>query len=87
MNNKKAYIWKLAVFLDSNNMKMSGKELAEHLNRNNFLTVYGAEYVGGKGTYKLISETYHWLDRLDLKDEADKVARVYVKQDGTYAYE
>jgi hypothetical protein len=61
MNEKKAYIWKLAAFLHSQSMVMSGEELAEHLNRNSFLTTYGAEYEGGRGTYKLIRETWKWL--------------------------
>ena len=86
MNQKKAYIWKLAIFLESNGMIMSGEELAEHFNRNNFLTSYGTEYKGGRGTYKLISETYHWLKDLGLQKEADKIANVFVKPDGTFAY-
>lgn len=87
MNSKKAYIWKLAMFLASNKMVMSGEELAEHLNRNGFLTSYGSEYQGGRGTYKLIRETYHWLKNLDLIVEAQKVAEAYVKPDGSFAYE
>ena len=86
MNQKKAYIWKLAIFLASNGMIMSGEELAEHFNRNNFLTSYGTEYKGGRGTYKLISETYHWLKDLGLQKEADKIAKVFVKPDGSFAY-
>lgn len=87
MNNKKTYLWKLAIFLTSNKMVMSGEELAGHLNRNGFLTSYGTEYEGGRGTYKLISETYHWLRSLDLINEAQKVAEAYVKPDGSFAYE
>lgn len=86
MNQKKAYIWKLAIFLESNGMIMSGEELAEHFNRNSFLTSYGTEYKGGRGTYKLISETYHWLKDLGLQKEADKIAKVFVKPDGSFAY-
>jgi hypothetical protein len=87
MNEKKAYIWKLAMFLTNNSMVMSGEELAEHLNRNGFLTSYGTEYEGGRGTYKLIRETYHWLKNLDLINEAHKVAEAYVKPNGSFAYE
>ena len=86
MNQKKVYIWKLAIFLESNGMIMSGEELAEHFNRNNFLTSYGTEYKGGRGTYKIISETYHWLKDLGLQKEADKIAKVFVKPDGSFAY-
>ena len=88
MNSKKAYIWRLADFLCQHNMTMSGEELASHLNRNSFLTSYGTEYAGGRGTYKLISDTWGWLhDELGLPGEARKVAEAYVTQDGRYAYE
>ena len=62
-------------------MRMSGDELADHLNRNKFLT-------GGRGTYKLIRETWRWLqDELGLDDEAKNVAEAYVKPDGSYTSE
>ena len=68
-------------------MTMSAEELAAHLNRNNFVTSYGAEYQGGRGTYKLIKETWDWLQNgLTLPDEARKVAEAFVKSDGTHAY-
>lgn len=67
---------------------MSGAELAEHLNRNNFLTGYGAEYRGERGTYTLIRQTWKWIhDELGLPKEAESIARAFVKPDGTYAYE
>ena len=88
MNAKKIYIWKLADFLCQHSMKMSGRELAAHLNRNNFLTSYDTEYEGGRGIYRLIRETWRWLnDELGLPDEARKVAEAYVTPDGRYAYE
>ncbi|WP_074988012.1 hypothetical protein [Rufibacter ruber] len=87
MNKKKHYIWQLASFLSSHGMTMSAEELADHLNRNRFLTSYGAEYQGGRGTYKLIKETWDWLhNQLSLPSEAKKVAEAFVKPDGTYAY-
>lgn len=88
MNKKKYYIWQLASFLASHGMTMSAEELAAHLNRNEFLTSYGTEYQGGRGTYKLIKETWDWLQNgLQLPDEAKKVAEAFVKPDGTYAYD
>ena len=88
MNDKKTYIWKLAVFLYSQEMVMSGEELADHLNRNKFLTSYGTEYQGGRGTYRLIKQTWAWLnDDLGLDKEALCVARAFVKPNGGYAYE
>ena len=83
MNDKKTYVWKLATFLHGQNMVMSGEELAEHLNRNNFLTSYGQEYQGGRGTYRLIKQTWKWLnDELGLEKEAFHIARAFVKPNG-----
>lgn len=88
MNKKKLYIWRLGSFLRQYGMTMSGEELAEHLNRNKFLTAYGTEYAGGRGTYKLIRETWKWLSEdLGLEEEALSVAEAFVKPDGSYAYE
>jgi hypothetical protein len=88
MNEKKTYIWRLATFLHTNGMVMSGEELAQHLNRNEFLTSYGSEYQGGRGTYKLITQTWKWLhDDLGLVPEAEHVAKAFVQPDGGYAYE
>lgn len=87
MNEKKLYIWKLATFLHSQRMVMSGEELAEHLNRNQFLTSNGTVYQGGRGTYTLISQTWKWLhDDLKLLEEAEHVASAFVKNNGGYAY-
>lgn len=88
MNKKKYYIWQLAAFLSSLKMFMTGEELAEHLNRNEFLTSYGTEYQGGRGIYTLIRETWNWLqNELHLPDEAKKVAEAFVKPNGEHAYE
>ena len=87
MNQKKLYIYQLADFLHSHSMTMSGEELAEHLNRNGFLTEYGTEYQGGRGTYGLIKEVWSWLHHeLQAEQAAAKVARAFVKPDGGYAY-
>jgi hypothetical protein len=88
INSTKYYVWQLGAFLNEHKMNMSGEELAEHLNRNNFLTSYGDKYSGGRGTYKLIRETWNWVNHdLGLESEAEKVALAFVKPDGTYAYE
>ena len=61
-----------------------GEELAGHLNRNNFMTSYGTQYAGKRGTYKLIKETWVWVhDELGLEDEAEKIAHAFVKPDGS----
>ena len=67
---------------------MSVAQLADHLNRNKIPTSYSTEYAGERGTFTLVRETWKWLqEELDLEDEAQHVARAFVKTDGTYAYE
>ena len=88
MNQKKLYVWELARFPHSHGKTMSGPELADHLNRNKIGTSYGTEYAGERGTYTLIRETWKWpQEELGLEDEAQQVARAFVKADGMYAYE
>ncbi|MCD4654768.1 hypothetical protein K8T06_12650 [bacterium] len=84
MNKKKLYIWKLAEFLHRHEMRMSGDELATHLNRNSFLTSYRTTYAGGRGTYKLLKETWSWIHNdLGLEDDARFIAEAFVKANGS----
>ena len=87
MNAKKHYVWGLASHLSVYGEKISGMEVAGLLNRNKFLTSYGTQYEGKRGTYTLIRATWKWLnDELGLPGEAEKVAKAFVKPDGSYAY-
>jgi hypothetical protein len=87
-NEKRVYIWKLASLLTENDMRMSGNELADHLNRNGMKTEYGTSYEGKRGIYTFIKSVWKWLyEELDLKVEAKKVAEAFVQPDGSYAYE
>ena len=85
INDKHEYIALLAQFLTANNMKMSGSELANHINRNGFKTSYGAYYKGGRGTYKLIRSCYLHFEK-ERKDLSDAIALAFVKENGEYAY-
>ena len=88
MNSNKTYVWQLAAFLSDHGMEMSGKELADHLNRNQFLTSYGTTYAGERGTYTLIRETWKWVNNdLGLTSESAKIAGAYVDKNGTHAWE
>jgi len=87
MNAKKLYVWRLATFLYGHDMKMSGSELADHLNRNNFLTSSGNEFKSGIGPFNLIRATWHWVhDDLGLEQEAENIANAFVDADGGYAW-
>lgn len=81
MDKKKKFIWQLAKRLSSQNMQMTVRDLARNLNNNNFLTSYGSQYKGGRGTYKLISATYYWLHQTSPKN-AEMLAHVFTNQDG-----
>jgi len=86
MNEKKLYVWQLGSFLYDHGKVMSGDELAKHLNRNDFLTDAGEEY-RRRGPYNLIRATWVWLNNeLGLPGEAKKVAKAFVRPDGSYAY-
>ena len=88
MNLKKLYIWRLATFLHAHDKKMSGSELAAHLNRNNILTASGSEFKGGRGSFKLIKETWRWVhDDLGLEEEAEHIAKAFVDVSGEFAYD
>jgi hypothetical protein len=84
--NKKEYIGHLANVLVSNNTTMTGENIAHHLNEIGFKTSYGTEYEGGRGTYKLISDTYDWFVAKGKQADADNIAHAFTKPDGTYAY-
>ena len=87
MNEKRIYIEKLATFLYDNEKRMSGKELAEHLNRNGFRTERGGSFKEkGRGIYRLLSTTYDWFVERGLHEEAGRVAIAFVTPDGNHPY-
>ena len=85
MKENKEYVRKLANSLISGKT-MYVEELRNKLNENEFFTTRGTEYKKGRGIYKLISATFHWLEAQNLLGEAQKVAKAFVKPNGSYAY-
>ena len=86
MLDSRTFVGNLAVFLFNNNCKMSGRELADLLNRNGHKTSYGTLYKGGRGVYALIRESYRWFRQNEELEKSDAIAKAFVKEDGTYAY-
>ncbi|HON98705.1 MAG TPA: hypothetical protein PK222_10715 [Bacteroidales bacterium] len=86
IQSKYEYIGELAEFLARNNKIMSGYELAQHLNRNGFRTSYNTNYLGGRGTYKLIKDCYNYYSELKKQQVADSIANSFVDANGNYAY-
>jgi hypothetical protein len=87
MNKKKMYLVKLAEFLVANGMYMSGPELVDHLNRNGFFTALGEPYKGGRGVYKLLNETYKWLESLGLDDDTARFPQAFVDGNGEFPWD
>ena len=65
---------------------MSAPALARLLNHLGYRTNYGTEFMGVRGTYNLISGTYHRLDRAEKGDRARMVAEAFRKPNFEYAY-
>jgi hypothetical protein len=62
-------------------------ELASELNQNGFRTRYGSEYRGGRGPLTVVRLVWGGLQDQELEQEAENVALVFVKADGTYAWQ
>lgn len=88
-DNKFHIIATLAHNLTSNNLMMSGVELAKIFNFNNIKTQYGSNYSenGGRGIYHVITSawSYYQYEKKDYQT-AYEIARSFVKQNGEYAY-
>jgi hypothetical protein len=84
--DKKEFIRRLANSLVANSKTITGIELANHLNLNNYKTNTGSLYEGKRGTYRLVTATYDWLDAFGLQNEANNVALAFKKPNGEYAY-
>ena len=88
MNRTQEYVTALASFLSERDSRMSARELAEHLNRNNLQTGYGTRYdPGARGIYRMLHSLYEALATQNRIDEAQAVADVFTKEDGSYAYD
>lgn len=86
MDNKK-YIHEVAVAARQSGNTIYVADIVAAMNHLGYTTSYGTEYEGGRGSYKLISDTYKWLVSQGKQGDADMVAMTYVKPDGSYAYE
>ena len=87
-DERKENIVKLAEYLFSRNHKMSGYELVLYCNRNNIKSLYGYDYVYGRGIYAFIRSVYNYcLYTLKNPETAHKVAVSFVNENGYLAYE
>ena len=82
MNENYEYIGKLASFLVENKTRMSGRELVDHLNRNNFKTTGGTPYLYGRGIFSFLSKAYDYFKNKKDIGIASDIAYAFVKEDG-----
>lgn len=66
--------------------RMTVGRLCDVLNAAGFRTQSGAEYIGGRGSYRMVSCAYTWYDEHGEPDVAEKIAQAFTKHDGSYAY-
>ena len=84
--SKKEYIKKLADFLYSTETTMNVLNLAKHLNWNGYRTKTKEKYKGKRGTYVLVKSIWRWLEKNNQKEEAEKVAKVFLTPKNKHAY-
>lgn len=65
---------------------MSVPALCELLNTKGYTTNYGTEFTGGRGSYRLVSGTYHRLVAAGETDRAINVAVAFRRPNFQYAY-
>ena len=86
-NAKFSSILTIAQALSTNKQVMTGAGLARLLNQRGFRNTLGAPYIGGRGTYRLISLTYDWCVKKGNASGAKLVAETFVNARGVPAWE
>lgn len=87
MEAKANFVADIAHALVNNNATMYVGTLVDILNHNKFTTQQGDQYMGGRGSYRLISTLYDYFKEIGYQKAADDIAAAFVKADGSYAYE
>jgi hypothetical protein len=85
MDNFQFVAW-VADELKKRDTFMSVPALCELLNSQGYTTNYGTEFSGGRGSYRLVSGTYHRLDEAGEPDRATNVALAFRRPNFEYAY-
>jgi hypothetical protein len=65
---------------------MSVPTLCKLLNELGYRTNYGSEFSGGRGSYRLVSRTYHHMSNSEQHDRAHRVAVAFRRPNFEYAY-
>lgn len=87
MKDKFDFIEYVAEILFKRDIYMFVPELVKLMNELGYRTDYDSEYVGERGSYRLISASYHRMLEKHGEYFANKLAGVFRKPDNSYAYE
>ena len=85
--DKYEFVEWVAVELRKRGTFMSVPALVSLVNDHGYRTNYGTEFSGGRGSYKLVSGTYHRLDSAGHSTRARNVALAFRKPNFEYAYD
>lgn len=84
--HKYKFVAWMAVELRKRDAFMSVPALIEVVNARGYTTNYGTAFEGGRGSYKLVSGTYHRMLEWDYPDDARAVAEAFRQPNFEYAY-
>jgi hypothetical protein len=84
--DKFAFVAWVADELKKRNTFMSVPALCSMLNEQGYRTNYGDTYSGGRGSYRLVSGTYHRMMAAESSDRAHNVAVAFRRPNFEYAY-
>jgi hypothetical protein len=85
--DKYEFVARVAEELAKRETFMSVPALMDLINAKGGRTNYGTQYEGGRGSYKLVSGTYHRMMAADTPDRAHNVAVAFRRPNFEYAYE
>jgi hypothetical protein len=66
---------------------MSVPALMDLVNEKGYTTNYGTPFSGGRGSYRLVSGTYHRMVAIGRQDRADNIALAFRRPNFEYAYD
>ena len=86
IREKVTYVAFLAGRLAHKHRTMTRAQLAEELNMKGITTQYGTEYVGGRGTARLVARVAQILEADGEYGAAETVALAFTNTDGSYPF-
>ena len=85
--SRRTAVANIAGALRKKNMTVMVPTLCDILNDAGYKTTYDEKYLGGRGSYRMVSCTWRYYHDSGKEDVANAIAEAFTKPDGTYAYE